>query len=128
MRSTHAFLNQNPHAHSTSPQKLAKYSCTPSFCNNSNNSNTFYPSPHFTCPNMVAFQVTTFQDCDKQSTNIVIAPQFWHSPTKPLSTKTPNYERGRKRTNMKTQNIEAKKEKVGKRKQVERRKLKNVKI
>jgi hypothetical protein len=49
-------------------------------------------------------------------------------PTKPLSTKAGNYEKGRKRTNINTQNIEAKKEKVGKRKQVERRKLKNVKI
>ncbi len=42
--------------------KVIEFRCTCSYCRCLNSSKAFFPCPHFTCPNVISIQVTTFRD------------------------------------------------------------------
>ncbi len=78
------------HAFNT-PIKVTTFGYTSLYCIRWNNSNAFYPSPHFTCPHIImAIQVTTFWNGILLSTIQVSSmfPHFAYMSTKLLDTKT----------------------------------------
>jgi hypothetical protein len=76
------------HAFSTHT-KVTGLGHTPSCCICQNSSSTFCPSPHFTCPNIMAFQVITFQNGILLNTLQAssMLPPFAYMSTKLLHTK-----------------------------------------
>jgi hypothetical protein len=72
------------------PRKVAKSGCTPSCCICQNSSSAFCPYLSFTCPNIMAFQVTTSQDGILSNTLQAssILPHFAYMSSKLVPTKT----------------------------------------
>jgi hypothetical protein len=55
------FSNTTMSAHAfSSPKKIIEFGCIPSCCICPNSSITSYPCPHFTCPNIMVVELTTF--------------------------------------------------------------------
>ncbi len=76
------------HMHSALP-KVTESSCTPSCCIHGNSSSALWPCPHFTCPNIMVFQVTI--SCDGILLDTLPAssvhPHFAYMSTKLVPTK-----------------------------------------
>ncbi len=77
------------HAFQT-PIKVIESGCTPSCCMCQNSSSAFCSCPHFTFPNIMAFQVTTFWNGILLNTFCAssMLPHFGHMSNKVLLTKT----------------------------------------
>ncbi len=76
------------HAFST-PTKVTESDLKPCCCICWNSSNSFWPCPHFTCPNIMLFQMTTSQDSILLNTFQAssMLPNFAYMSTKLLPTK-----------------------------------------